>query len=284
MEHVVTIVSGLCERPERFRIQMAGITYPDRSYHILRNRSDIYCIEYVLEGHGDVVCGERHVHPRAGDVYILPPGVRHDYRASPTDPYKKIWMNVSGLLIDALYREYQLGESIVYPHASVLPIFEGFLDMCERAARPGGEASDAAAGSLSRRGALMIHDIFARLAEQHLDGRLLSSPDRYALTIREYLDRHVGDNIRLAVAAHDLGLSVSQLSRVFSRAYGESPYRYYLCQRAELARALLDNTGMRVGEISARLHCADAHYFSNQFKAVVGVSPRAYREQTSARR
>lgn len=277
MEHVVTIMPGRFARPERFRIHMAGITYPDRSYHIVRECSDIYCLEYVIEGSGDVVCGSRHARPVAGDVYLLPPGVRHDYRASAVDPYKKIWMNVSGLLCDALYREYHLGEAIVYPQIPVHPVFSRVLSLCEH-------EGEIPSQDLSRQSALLIHDIFARLAQERLDERLASSADRYATRIREYLDRRVEDNIRLAQASHDLGLSVSQLSRIFVQAYGVSPYRYYLDQRMELARALLKDTGMRIQEIALRLHYSDTHYFSTQFSSNVGLSPRRYREESSGRR
>ncbi|MEK0211491.1 AraC family transcriptional regulator [Bifidobacterium mongoliense] len=276
MEHIVSFVPGQFARPERFRIHMAGVTYPDRTYHIVRERSDIYCIEYVVEGSGDVICGDRHAKPGPGDVYLLPPGVRHDYRSSAADPYKKIWMNVSGLLCDALYREYHLANGIVYPGETLRPLFSRFLALCEDC----GNGDD---GRLSLDGALIVHSIFAQLAQRHLDDRLISSSERYASRIRTYLDRRVEDNIRLGAAARDLGLSVSQLSRLFVQAYGISPYRYYLQQRMDLARALLSNTGMRIQEISLRLHYADAHYFSTQFSANVGMSPRRYRERGAGR-
>jgi AraC-like DNA-binding protein len=267
-------VPGVFPRPERFRIQMAGITYPDRSYHIVRENSDIYCMEFVIEGKGDVTCGEKHVVPVGGDTYILPPHAAHDYRSSITDPYKKIWVNMSGLLCDALYREYHLGESILFKQVPLYPLFERLLELCEH-------SSDPQAQDIERKASLIIHDIFAQLAQRHLDEHLSSSQNRYAGIIKDMLDRKVEDNINLGVVSKEIGLSISQISRIFTRAYGESPYHYYVSQRIQLATELLNNTGMRIQEIASRLRYADAHYFSTQFSSVIGLSPRQYRDQNA---
>ncbi|MCI1220248.1 MAG: AraC family transcriptional regulator [Bifidobacterium sp.] len=267
MEHIVSFVPGQLPDERRLAIQMTGITFPDRTYHIVREHADLYCIEYVIAGCGEVMCAGRRFNPGPGDVYLLPPGVRHEYRAAAADPYKKIWMNVSGTLCDALYREYGLEGTMLFRRAPVRPLFQRFLEVCET-----GKDNPRA---LSVRAALLIHEIFAALAA--LCTVAPQVPDPYAARIREYLDRHVEDNIRLGQAAHELGLSVSQLTRSFARAYAMPPYRYYLGQRIELAQSLLSNTGMRVRDVAARLHCADEHYFSAQFKQYAGVSPRAYR-------
>ncbi|MFT8357101.1 MAG: AraC family transcriptional regulator [Bifidobacterium aquikefiri] len=272
MEHVVNVLPGAFSRPERFRIQMAGITYPDRSYHIVREDSDIYCMEYVIDGKGDVTCDDRRVFPVGGDAYILPPHTAHDYRSSMNQPYKKIWVNMSGLLCDALYREYHLNDSILFAQVPVRPLFQELLELCER--NSGSQPQD-----IERASSLLIHDIFARLAERHIDEQLSSTQNRYAKIIKDMLDRKVEDNITLDNVSREIGISVSQISRIFRHAYGQSAYRYYLMQRMQLARELLNNTGMRIKEIASRLAYADAHYFSTQFRMFTGESPRHYRNQ-----
>lgn len=274
MEHVVNVVPGVFARPERFRIQMAGITYPDRSYHIVRENSDIYCMEYVMEGKGDVSCNERHVFPDGGDTYILPPHTAHDYRSSINHPYKKIWVNMSGQLCDALYREYHLADSIVFKQVPVYTLFAQLLELCE-------SSSDSQAQDIERKASLLVHDIFAQLAEHHLDEQLSSSQNRYAGMIKDVLDRRVEDNINLAVVSKEIGLSISQISRIFTSSYGKPPYGYYISQRIALACELLNNTGMRIQEIASRLKYADAHYFSTQFSSIMGVSPKQYRNQNA---
>ena len=276
MEHIVSFVPGQLPHEDRFQVLMAGITYPDRSYRITREHSDLYCIEYVLAGMGEVRCAGQHFFPRAGDVYLLPPGVRHDYRAMPSNPYRKIWMNVNGTLCDCLYREYALEGTWLFPgnggvNANGRPLFASFLST--------GENDRSNPVVLSRRLSLTLHEILSTLSA--IPERFSPSAQQpYATAIREYLDLHVEGNIRLGKAAHDLGMSLSQLSRSFTRAYAQTPYRYYLSQRIALACSLLRNTGMRISDIAARLHYADEHYFSTQFRRHTGLPPKEFRRSS----
>ena len=83
MEHIITFLPGQLPGEEVFGIEMTGITYPDSHYHIVRENSLIYCLEYVMEGTGVVQIGEEIYHPEKGDVYLLASGKYQDYRADP---------------------------------------------------------------------------------------------------------------------------------------------------------------------------------------------------------
>ncbi len=69
MEHIITFLPGQLPGEEVFGIEMTGITYPDSHYHIVRENSLIYCLEYVMEGTGVVQIGEEIYHPKK-ETYI----------------------------------------------------------------------------------------------------------------------------------------------------------------------------------------------------------------------
>ena len=92
-EKLISFLPDRFPEPETFFVELTGVTYPDPRYHIDRNRSPVFCIEYVVAGRGHVEVGGRSFSPRAGDVYLMPMGLHHRYHADAREPWEKIWMN-----------------------------------------------------------------------------------------------------------------------------------------------------------------------------------------------
>lgn len=74
MEQIITFLPGQLPGEPVFQIEMTGITYPDSHYHIERENSSIYILEYIMEGEGLLRIGEETYRPVKGDVYLLPRG------------------------------------------------------------------------------------------------------------------------------------------------------------------------------------------------------------------
>ena len=267
MEHIVSFLPGQLPDERRFSVELTGITFPDKNYHILRARSSFYCLEYVMGGRGLVRCGGKEFSPGKGDVYLLPAGMRHEYRSAPDDPFEKIWMNVRGDLCDGLYRVYGLSGIFYFPGCPVYPLFRRFLAVCESYQGNGKETVELCS--------LLFHEILISLSGNSAGGtppgRL---PERKA---KEFMDLHVREKLTMESVARESGLSPSQLTRAFHKQYGVSPYRYFLDRKLVAACALLKNTGMQVREIAYLLKFTDEHYFSTLFREKIGVSPSDYR-------
>ncbi len=90
-------------------------------------------------------------------------------------------------------------------------------------------------------------------------------------------------NIKEPISQEDLasyvGLSRRQLQRLFQRYLMCAPSRYYLQLRLQRARELLQQTGMRLVEISALTGFVSTSHFSKSYKAFYGHSPSAERQQ-----
>ncbi|MFM8533529.1 MAG: helix-turn-helix transcriptional regulator [Acidimicrobiia bacterium] len=75
-----------------------------------------------------------------------------------------------------------------------------------------------------------------------------------------------------------IGISASQLRRLFMHHFGATP-RQRLCNlRLEAAARLLADPSMRIKEIQLRVGIADASHFCRDFRQRFGVSPSEYRE------
>ncbi len=84
---------------------------------------------------------------------------------------------------------------------------------------------------------------------------------------------------RVADLARRLHWSPAHFSRIFRLVAQQSPRDFLLEVRLVRARHFLAETALSVGEIAARLGYPDLFFFSRQFKAKTGLSPRQYRQR-----
>ncbi|SEI54078.1 helix-turn-helix transcriptional regulator [Pseudomonas sp. NFR16] len=92
-------------------------------------------------------------------------------------------------------------------------------------------------------------------------------------TMRDGLDKAF-DLGRLASQA---SMSVSHFSRLFSKATGRSPSRYFIHLRMETARQLLLESDLSILEVALEVGYASPSHFAQVFKRYSGVTPREYR-------
>ena len=81
-----------------------------------------------------------------------------------------------------------------------------------------------------------------------------------------------------SVFAKMLNVSVSRFNHLFKECVGQSPYSYYLDLRIENAANLLENTDMKIKEVSERSGFEDPLYFTQVFKRTKGTTPSLYRK------
>ncbi|NGN62541.1 helix-turn-helix transcriptional regulator [Streptomyces sp. A7024] len=111
-------------------------------------------------------------------------------------------------------------------------------------------------------------------------GRPAPLTARQRAALEAYADAHPAarPSVReLAVAA---GLSEAEFRRRFRAAYRLSARSWLLRRRIHAAARMLDEADRTsVGAVAGRFGYTDVFLFSRQFKAVLGMSPRAWRER-----
>jgi AraC-like DNA-binding protein len=80
------------------------------------------------------------------------------------------------------------------------------------------------------------------------------------------------------VARH-FHLSRQYFSKLFRRFTDQSPHSYLTEVRLQQARTLLDETGLSIHEVAARVGFADPYYFTRAFRAHCGFTPTQYRRR-----
>ena len=224
-----------------------------------------------MEGTGTVRIGEEVYRPEKGDVYLLAAGKNQDYQADTGHPWQKIWMNVRGTLCDTLVDGYGLRDVVLFKNCGIYPLFREFLQLCEKKEGSGTE--------LAKQTSLLFHEILLNLAAHEAAGGRREKPmPETAVQIRKYVDEHIYEKLTIRQLSEAASLSPSQLTRIFRRTYGQTPYDYILTRKVDTACLLLCNTGLTVKEIAYRLQFSDEHYFSNLFRQRTGSPPGKYKE------
>ena len=93
---------------------------------------------------------------------------------------------------------------------------------------------------------------------------------------RDYLAAHYSESITLPSLAAALGISVSQLKRVFHEQIGQSMVRYLTALRIGEAKRLIREGNLTFTQIAERIGIESIYYFSNLFKKQTGMSPTEY--------
>lgn len=246
-------------------IILAGITFPDPSYRILRPKSPLGCIEYVMRGKGHIRTSSGALEIGAGDTYFLHEGDDHEYGADRSDPWQKIWVNFSGTLIREMTEKFGLSDRIRFPSLDTGELLLRLINAVRENARDS-----------ERRCAACLTELFYVLSESAAEEKKTVSSA--ASAAKAYLDAHVREKVFLSDLGRAVSLSESQLSRVFQRAYGMSPYEYVLSSKIALAKDLLLSTSMTVREIAEYLGFSDEYYFSGVFRRRVGTPPGRFRK------
>lgn len=125
-----------------------------------------------------------------------------------------------------------------------------------------------------------------RELEEHVEERIRdmgrdaeSAPSNQQIeTVCRYIGEHLGDqDLSTAKLAEVVGLSGSYLSSLFSQNKNITISQYITERRMERAMELLKNPRYKLYEVAYMVGYDDAKYFSKQFRKVIGVTPRDFR-------
>lgn len=102
--------------------------------------------------------------------------------------------------------------------------------------------------------------------------------------VLSYIEENYTEPLGVEELAQVAGMSQPTLFRTFQQILGRSPIDHVVHLRIDKATRLLTRTDKRIGEISGEVGFNDSNYFTRQFRAITGCSPREYRERTQLKK
>ncbi|MBL8297838.1 MAG: helix-turn-helix domain-containing protein [Rhodanobacteraceae bacterium] len=99
----------------------------------------------------------------------------------------------------------------------------------------------------------------------------------------DYLQQHYGETVRIEGLAHIAGLGTRRLERLVKKLFDRTPMQLLARVRIEAAAQLLVGGEDSVATIASACGYADQSAFTRQFKALIGDTPRSFRERRRRR-
>ena len=111
-----------------------------------------------------------------------------------------------------------------------------------------------------------------------IGGGEMAVSNTYVEKAQNYMRNHVTEKLSLSKVSKYSGLEKSYFCRLFKQVSGETPMQYFMRQKIELSKEML-NAGERNSDIASSISFADEFHFSRSFKKITGMSPRQYKEK-----
>lgn len=103
-----------------------------------------------------------------------------------------------------------------------------------------------------------------------------------AESVKNYIDKHFRENIKLEDIVSSLGFYVGHISHQFKKNYSMSIINYMLRRRVIEALVMFENSNVSIQQIFDTLGLDSAQYFSYVFKGFTHITPRQF--QTKIRK
>lgn len=230
---------------------------------------DHFLVHYVASGKG-VFYADGHAYPIGPKQgFIIFPGQVTTYRADDFDPWIYAWVGYEGRSAAILTEMVGLTRGN--------PVFEldAEIDPYERIRRMLRAASDMRLGDMAMLGSL--YQLLSEIGQGRSSAN--EQPEtRYYKKAVWYLEGNYHRDVRITDVAAFVGLSRSQLFRVFQRAAGMSPKEYLNILRAEHAAKLLLATDLSLEKVALSSGFFSAGRMNAVFQDQYSTSPSQYRK------
>ena len=201
----------------------------------------------------------------AGSTVLIPPGVFHAGAPNGVDGCRSSMFYVPAILMDrAVDRRGASTQFADYPVHVSDPALAHRLLQLHRLLSLGPEPSTELA--LSFRNAL------GDLASSMKACRRAGIASTRLIAAREFIDAHYLARLTVNEMASEAGLSASQFSREFRRAFGAAPYLYLENKRMQHARAAI-TAGERISAAAFDCRFSDQSHLTRRFKRTWGITP-----------
>ena len=271
---------GLTVSTVGFEHILPGDSYPTKGhadgYYFDCNKGrtlNEYQLLYNPEGEGIFEStNQRPTRLKPGDMFLLFPGEWHTYHPDPNVGWKSYWIGFRGKNMDDRVRAGFLTPSKPIYHVGYSFSIEGLYKRAyEAAVEEAAYSQQLMAGIVNHLIGMMYSlERNRQLSKNQLQVDMIS---RARMRIRESIE----SDVTIQQIAEELGVSYSNLRKLFKEHTGLSPATYQQELRLLRAKELLTTTELSIKEIAYRLNFESPDYFSAKFKAKMGQKPSELR-------
>ncbi len=260
---------------ELFHLYAFGKLFPDPNYIIARKSNPDTIIECVLEGMGYIEYEGFVTTVQSGDCYVLRKGKGHCYYSDDKTPYTKIWVTVSGIMVEKWLDLYDINTTPFVRSFDMTPYYSQIKQIT--LSKPDFDTE--------KRLMLLVHDIIFEMGmtapksgvSHKIETPYIKTNDNVIIDIRKYIEKMCNQRLTVKDLSIKFGLSQGTLSKMFTSKYGISPSNYHMQCKLNSAVYFLESTDLSIDMISETTGFYDRSHFRKAFAARYGIGPGEYR-------
>jgi AraC-like DNA-binding protein len=251
-------------------MQMAHYTRVGPNWQETHTMPDVNRLYFIREGSGWIHIRGKDYHPKPGQLYLLPAGMKLSYAPDEKDPLSKYWCHFSATVGDI-----NLFQMLEQPHwiqvqdeARLERQFQQLIEL---------NRSNAVTAPLRIKSILLeiISEYIEQSSEQvHLAAATSTSKINSVLS---YIESHLSEQMTVDELAKLVHFHPNYFMHYFKSMMGLSPIVYINKKRLDKARRLLTTTEQSVSAIADEIGM-ELYYFSRIFKKQASMSPTEYRK------
>lgn len=252
--------------------------YPKAMHHYRERKEPInqHVLIYCVDGAGSYSVRGKEYSVGANQYFILPANEPHRYQADDRTPWTIYWVHFKGTLASC-YASDTLKPMEIRPEVSSristrLNIFEEIY----------ATLNDGFSMENLRYASSLFHYFLGsiRYIQQFRKANVNAVDDDNLVEVAiHYMKENMEKHLTLQTISDYIGYSPSHFSAVFKHKTGHAPLAYFNLLRIQQACFMLDNTDMKINQISYKIGMEDSYYFSRLFSKIMGMSPRDYRRE-----
>ncbi|MBQ8432075.1 MAG: helix-turn-helix domain-containing protein [Clostridia bacterium] len=250
------------------RVTSAGWHRVNELYRIHRPRGvSSGLLLFTLGGRGQIRVDKTELVTESGRVVILPPDVPHEYAALPGEDWEFYWVHFRGPYSELCTKD------LLSIGAYEIPMETKWMELTL------GDYRHFASVGMEREleSAAWLRRVLHRLLGQAVAARYTPDEQGTARRIMRFLEQDPHPQFSLDLLTSEFHYSKEYLIRLFKKATGMTPYRYWLLLRLKRACFALEQGQKSVEEIALECGYGEISSFSKQFKKCYGISPTEYR-------
>lgn len=264
------------DRPQLFYLHREGNTSL-KTTHTLQSQKETAELIIIEKGSGRYMVNNQVYNIAQGDILLLNAGVLHGLCPNKTSQLETCRLGIKRLHLRGLATGQFINENItpVLSAGNLFASIQQFIDLFDSIMHePDNKTPNEAQDNLLA--ALLV--TIVRLINS--DSQPNDSIPGYSLGlhIKEYIDTHYLEDLRLNDIAAALHINPYYLSHTFKKVVGYSPIQYMIRRRIGESQNLLVNTNYTITDIALRCGYNNSNYFQSVFNSIVGMSPGRYRK------
>lgn len=228
-----------------------------------------YLIHHIVSGKGRYMVGNKCFEINAGNTFLIYPNIEITYIADKDDPWEYYWVGFSGNDARIILNQTDFSEDSPVILTDLNNQFENYVMDIYKSQGIHDSAKIKMSGYLLLGLSLLVEQAKQTKGRQDIT-------NVYTIKAMEYIEYNYAGKLSVQDIADYIGISRSQLYRVFMDTYQKSPIQMILEFRIRMACELLKNSKLSIGSVGFSVGFEDNLYFSRAFRKVMGISPREY--------